>query len=321
GGGAGSYLMPTATLLGSPTATQTGNGLVTIKYLHIGGVPPYKYSWSPGGGSDLTTSALSAGTYTLIVTDSNGCSATLSAAITQPLQVLANSSVLSNVLCNRGKDGSAIALPGDGVVPYTYLWSNGVTSNNNLGLSAGSYSVIVTDNNGCMASASVVITSPTALVVSNGSKAITGSGCNGSAWVAASGATPPYKYSWTPGGATTDTINNLCPDNYCCTVTDSNGCIAVTCVVFVTGINELADANQLVVYPNPASDQFTLLFKGNAKGKLISLYNIPGQKIYEQQCNCQSSVINCQSFPDGVYFLKILMDDGSTQVRKLEIVK
>jgi hypothetical protein len=320
GGGGGSYLMSSATLLGSPIANQIGNGIITIQYIDTGGVSPYTYNWSPVGGTSIATYSITAGTYTITVTDHNGCTGTASASITQPLPVLVNPTVISNEPCYGDKSGSALVLPTQGVTPYTYLWTNGYTNNIVTGLSAGSYTIIVTDNNGCMGTAHIAITTPSALSLLPGSKI--SSGCNSSAWVAPSGATPPYTYLWTPGGETTDTIKNLCPDNYCCTVTDSNGCMKVTCInISATGLTQITNNEQVNVYPNPASNQITIRFNGNGKGNLISLYNIPGQKIYEQQCNCQSSIINCESFPGGVYFLKIIMQDGITFVKKVEIVK
>src|SRR5207244_1272537 len=138
-----------------------GNGSVTVAA--NGGIPGYNYAWSPAGGNSLTANNLPAGTYTVTVTDNNGCSITSTAVITEPTLLVANSSQLTSLSCFGGSNASAVAAGNGGTPAYNYSWSpaggNSATANN---LSAGNYTVAVTDANGCAVTTTVTITEPTA---------------------------------------------------------------------------------------------------------------------------------------------------------------
>ena len=106
-----------------------------------------------------------------------------------------------NVSCNGGNDGSATASASGGTMPYSYLWSNGSTMATANNLSAGTYTVTVTDDVNATATAMVTITEPTAVVATIISQ--TNIDCNnpvGSATAVGSGGTSPYSYSWSSGG-------------------------------------------------------------------------------------------------------------------------
>ncbi len=120
----------------------------------------YTYSWSTGATTS-SVSSLSAGTYTILVTDAHGCTATGSVTITQPAAVLlANATVNTNVSCNGGHNGSAQSAPSGGTSAYTYSWSTGATTSSVSSLSAGTYTILVTDAHGCTATGRVTITQP-----------------------------------------------------------------------------------------------------------------------------------------------------------------
>ncbi|CAH8285920.1 putative secreted protein (Por secretion system target) [Mariniflexile fucanivorans] len=191
-----------------------------------GGTPSYTYSWAPSGGTGATASGLSAGTYTVTVTDANGCIATRSFTITQPTALVATASSQTNLSCNGGSDGSATVSASGGIPSYTYSWApSGGTGAMASGLSAGTYTVTVTDANGCIATRSFTITQPTALMASITSQTnITcNGGATGAASVAATGGTAPYTYLWS-NGATTASISGVDAGIYNVTVTDANGC-------------------------------------------------------------------------------------------------
>jgi hypothetical protein len=129
-----------------------------------GGTSPYSYDWLGIGGSDdgATQAGLTAGTYTIEVSDANGCTATIIITITGPAEALsATASVLSEVSCNGGADGTATVVVTGGTSPYSYLWSNGSTDQTVTGLVAGTYTVTVLDANGCVVTADAIsITEP-----------------------------------------------------------------------------------------------------------------------------------------------------------------
>jgi hypothetical protein len=190
-----------------------------------GGTAPYTYSWSNGPTTQSIT-GLAAGIYTVTVTDNNSCTATRNYTITQPTAVSA-SAVQTNVACNGGTNGAINLTPFGGTSGYTFNWGSGITTEDRTGLAAGTYSVTITDANGCTGISSYTITQPTAI---SGSAVVTNVACNGGANGAInltpSGGTPGYTYNW-GGGITTEDRTGLAAGAYSVTITDANGCSAI----------------------------------------------------------------------------------------------
>ncbi|MEO8149104.1 MAG: T9SS type A sorting domain-containing protein [Bacteroidia bacterium] len=207
------------------------NGSATVN--PTGGTPPYSYLWNTSPiKTTKTVLGLSAGTYTVVVTDSKGCSSNCSITITQPPQLLALASV-TNVTCNGGTNGAIDLTVTGGNPPYSYNWSNGATTQDLTGLSAGSYQVTITDNKGCIAILNFVIIQPSHLSCSTIATNVScNGGSNGSGTVTATGGLPPYSYIWSNGGINA-TETGLPAGTYTVTVTDANGC-TTTCSLSVT---------------------------------------------------------------------------------------
>ncbi|MEZ4721512.1 MAG: T9SS type A sorting domain-containing protein [Flavobacteriales bacterium] len=189
-----------------------------------GGTSTYGYLWSTGASGNTTT-GLSAGNYSVTVTDANGCTVQNSSNITQPAALVASITNQNNVSCAGGSDGAILATQVGGTTPYGYLWSNGTTSSANSGLVAGTYTVTITDNNGCVDTEQITVSQPTPLVVSTTSVSNVSchGGSNGSIDMSVSGGTSPYAYSWN-NSANTQDISGMSAGNYTITVTDNNGC-------------------------------------------------------------------------------------------------
>jgi Secretion system C-terminal sorting domain/SprB repeat len=209
------------------------NGQVSA--IASGGVSQFQYAyvWFPGGTTSDTTSGLTAGCYTVITTDAAGCLATAVTCITQPSVLTATINQYELIFCNAGT-GALVCTPADGTYPYTYSWSNGSTDSVATGLIAGSYSMQVTDNNGCTASAAYTLTQPSVFTATPSS--VNNTNCmspNGEAIVSASGGTLPYYYLWSCNQYS-DTAKGLSPGTYTCIVTDSYSCM-VTDTVIVAG--------------------------------------------------------------------------------------
>ena len=201
------------------------NGTATVA--PTGGTPAYTYSWAPSGGTNATATGLSAGTYTVTVTDANACQATRSFTINQPTALNTTAGSKTDVSCNGGGNGTATVSPTGGTPGYTYSWApSGGTNATATGLAAGTYTVTVTDANACTGTKSFTITQPTALNTAAGSKTDVScnGGGNGTATVAPTGGTPGYTYSWAPSGGTTATATGLAAGTYTVTVTDANAC-------------------------------------------------------------------------------------------------
>lgn len=197
-----------------------GSAIVTPS----GGVAPYSYNWSSGHTINAVT-GLCVGGYTVTITDALGCSVIKNVTINQP-NTLTVSVSGANASCNGGNNGSATATPAGGTAPFSYLWNNGATTPTALGLSAGSYSVVVTDANGCSTNGNITIGEGSLITATIASTLATCGVCNGSATVSSpvGGAGGPYTYQWLPGGQTIPAINNLCPGAYTVQITDNNGC-------------------------------------------------------------------------------------------------
>jgi SprB repeat len=193
-----------------------------------GGTAPYALLWSTGQ-TGASVSGLAAGSYSVVATDANGCAATCTATVTEP-SALSLDCRSTDVTCHGANDGSATVTPLGGTPAYTYLWSNGSTASTISGLGAGTYSVTVTDANGCTAVRSFTIAESPALSVACSATNATCNGAgDGSASVAASGGTPAYSYLWS-NGATTATNAGLVAGAYAVTVTDALGCQAACSV-------------------------------------------------------------------------------------------
>ena len=190
-----------------------------------GGSAPYTYMWAPSGGTKDTASGLTAGTYTVSVTASCGSSVTASVTITQPNSLVATATTSSNVTCNAGSNGATASTVSGGTTPYTYAWTGGSTNNTATGLTAGTYTLSVTDNHGCTATASTAVTQPNALSFSAfiATDVLCHGGITGILTSEVRGGTAPYTYSWTPGGATNATATGLSAGTYTLTVRDACG--------------------------------------------------------------------------------------------------
>jgi hypothetical protein len=283
-----------------------------------GGTPPYTYSWAPNGGTNMqTVTTLTAGTYTLTVTDSNGCSATAAESITYPPMLTATPNLISEATCYGEDDGKASVTPIGGNQPYTYSWfPAGGTNATAESLSAGTYIVTVTDSNGCTATADVTITQAPGMVITTDSVDVSiFGGCVGEAAVTVvSGGVPPYTYLWSPGGQTTDTIKGQCEGAYCCTVTGANGCSEDVCVI-ITDASAVANISSgngpISIYPNPSNGLFTI--SGINREARVEIYDVLGQNLHTQTLggNPNKNLINLSDKASGVYFYRVVTNDGS----------
>ncbi len=207
------------------------NGEVTVTAM--GGSPSYSYNWSNGETTQTITN-VSVTTYIVTVTDVNGCTSSSSITLTEPQLLTASITAAltaggTNVSCNGGSDGSANLTVIGGTAGFSYLWSNSSTMEDPTGLSAGLYTVTITDTNGCTTTASITLIEPAGMnstsVLSdyNGSGVSCNSSCDGSIDVSVSGGSAPYSYMWNNSAVTQD-LNNLCEGAYSVIITDANGC-------------------------------------------------------------------------------------------------
>jgi len=204
-----------------------GNGAGAIYLTTTGGTAPITYSWSNGSTSE-DISGLVAGAYTLTATDANGCSFVHNESVANTTGTLQlDNAIVSDENCNDGAGAIDIFISG-GTTPYTYLWSNGATSEDISSLSAGSYSITVTDVNGCQVNGNYTINNNTGNLAATALG--TAENCSNGAGaidLTVTGGTGPYTYAWDHGPTTEDLIG-ISGGTYSCTVTDNAGCTVLT---------------------------------------------------------------------------------------------
>ena len=272
------------------------------------GTPPYSYQWSTGATTSMIT-GLAAGTYTVTVTDSNGCQATASGVVGQEGSDINVTAMATPVSCFGGNDGSIGLSVNGGTTPYTFLWSNGQTTPSIVNLTAGTYTVTVTDANGCTATASATVTAPSPV---NLNVTSTGAACadsnTGTATANVSGGTPGYSYQWSTG-ENTQTITGVCAGTYFVTVTDSNGCQATGSTTVTQGSNIVITTTSTPVSCFGGSDGTAT---ANASG------GTPG---YTYQWSNGSNTQTITNLSAGTYTVTVTDSQGCTGTKTVTVTQ
>lgn len=284
---------------------SNGNG-GAIDLTVSGGTVPYSYLWSNGSTTqDLNN--ISAGSYTVLVNDANGCQLSDTFTINQPSNAISAIISSNNISCNGENDGSASVSISGGTPPYEIIWNNGAITDSISLLPAGTYTVFINDNNNCSAQLSVTITEPSPLSFSHTSTPASCSACNdGTLTINPSGGTLPYTIDI--GVLGTSPFLNLLPDDYVVIITDANLCeyIDTVNVSFLSSIFENLSETNLKLYPNPANESIKLegSFNNNNLIKIYSAYGKLMDVLYFQNNNFIQN-INVSSYPSGVYIVNV----------------
>jgi len=278
---------------GSATVSVTGNG-------------PFTYNWSPTGGNGASANNLPAGIYTITVTDASNCTSTQTLSITEPIQLSSGTS-FTDETCNNS-NGTATATPSGGTGPYTYLWNNSMTTSQISGLTAGNYSVVITDANGCNTSSTVTVASAggPSVVVSSVVNVTCFGGASGSATANASSGQAPYTYSWSPTGGNAATANNLSAGTYTVTVTDSNGCTS-------TQTQVLTEPTAIVAATSSTSDDCN---SGNGTASVQITGGTPGYALLWNNGNTNDTIT---ALTAGSYTCTITDANGCTTLSTVNV--
>lgn len=229
---------------GNPTCSGKADGSILLDV--SGGVQPYFYDWS-NGASDKDIRLLPGGNYSLSMRDAHGCVKNLNTTLIEPAPLVIDLSLLSDVACLGGKNGSVLANVSGGTQPYQYAWKNAgeeLSYGSNLvtGLPAGTYSLAVRDKNNCVSDSYIEITSPQFLLESSVHKTDLScfEGTDGKAEVTVTGGTSPYLISWSNGVSGTSAAG-LAAGTYTITVQDAKGCSTINKAVIVSPANLAVD--------------------------------------------------------------------------------
>jgi len=292
----------------STTNASCGNSDGTASITVSDATAAYTFNWSNGANTSSITN-VSAGIYTVTVTNGSGCNYVDNAVIDDagaPSITLISS---SDVACNGACDGQVVVIAVGGGGQYTYLWSDGQTAATASGLCPGDYNVTVTDNLGCSAFAMYSITEPVVLT-SNVFAVDEVMGCDGSAFVNTSGGMMPYSFLWDdPAAQSNYMATNICGGTYNVVVTDANGCTTTSSAFIVTGVQEIPETASMQLYPNPNSGSFKIWsFIPGAVDFEISVIDLLGRtvqrKMYGSRNGILSTDIVLQSDP-GIYFVRL----------------
>lgn len=214
------------------------NGSLTV--VATGGVAPLRYSLDGGTSqTSATFSGLGEGDYEVTVSDANGCEFDETVTLTEANGPSITNSTPTNPSCN-GTNGAINIVAAGGAAPLTYSVDGGTTTQatgNVINLGDGTYNIVVSDANGCDATATVTLTDgPGPLITAANTTAPDCGAADGSIIITATGGTAPLDYS-IDGGTTsqaTGTFNNLSAATYNVVVADANGCEATQTVILNT---------------------------------------------------------------------------------------
>jgi hypothetical protein len=238
----------------------SGDNNATAQAHVVGGCQPYTYAWSGGGGTNANVSGLGAGTYTVTVTDDRGTTATGVVAITAPTAIGLTFSAITPVCIGQSNGTVNLNVTGGQTcAAYTYAWSNGATTQDLTGVTAGNYTVTVTDTLGCTATSTASVGSapnPDAGLATDTTK------CPGVAVTLQ--ATPGLAtYAWSQGGQTSS-IQVTAPGTYTVTVTNSGGCTGVDSILVQDfAVNPIVAWNLSVLSTTQPFVTYQWLLNGN----------------------------------------------------------
>lgn len=219
---------PTGIVATSAITNITCNGQADgeIVLTVSGGLPPYSYQWT-GGNYNQTADNLAPNTYSVVISDANGCQTNLTNLVVTEPPALSLTATPTDVSCFGGFDGAVALAVSGGTPTYTYRWSNNrITQNLNF-VVANNYSVTVTDANGCQDSTTAIVAQADSFTVV---RTVTNVSCrgagDGSIDLVVSGANPPYTYVWSANanGYAGTTLTGLSGASYQVTITDSRNC-------------------------------------------------------------------------------------------------
>lgn len=268
--GSATVVAVTVAATAAATNTSCGNNNGAAMASATGGTSPYTYLWS-NAQTTASITGLAPGSYSVTITDNAGCSGTATANIgtSTPVSVTTNS---TNAACGAS-DGSANVVSPTGT-QYTYLWSDGQTTDQATGLGAGTYVVTVTDTvGGCSGTAVASVNNTGAPTVTAVKADVTCNGDNtGSIDITVTGGATPYTFAWS-NTATTEDVTGLAAGTYIVTVTGNDGCISSSSSVISEPVAITASAVASNVSCNGGTDGSVNLIASGGTGALTYLWS------------------------------------------------
>lgn len=291
-----------------------------VQVFPMGGQGPYAFNWSTGD-TVFAVGNLGGGTYSVTVTDQNGCASSTSLMVGEP-PVLTASYQVTELKCAGDGTGAIDVSPSGGVGNYRYSWSTGDTTQDLTALSGGTYTLNMTDGNGCTYMKSLTVFEPSQLMLSLFEVPATSGNKDGSATASPSGGVPPYSYLWNDSAMQTSaTANGLAGGWYTVVVTDSNGCQKMDSVMVSTMVGLNATALEgLEAWPNPAHQSFAvkLPYASAWNGRFFDAMGREVQPALKLQAGLRMEW-NLEGLSNGIYMLRL--EDGQGESAWLKLIK
>ncbi|MGZ2370747.1 T9SS type B sorting domain-containing protein [Ancylomarina sp. YFZ004] len=312
------------------------NGNVELEV--ISGATPYTVSWNTGSVTQNIYN-LKFGTYTYTVIDNEDCEFTNTVNLTQPDTLIAEINIFNDVICYAQNDGEASAAVSGGTVPYKFSWSNGETTQNISNLRPKKYELLVTDENDCQDTASVVIEEPEELLLRVEANRPTVEGANdGAIFSKAFGGIPDYKISWEieTGSDMWSLLNesdleitDLDRGKYRLTLSDVNSCATDTIINLEYLYDRLIEIPKAFT-PNQDgyNDYWDILRIEYIQRLTIVIYDRLGASVYqftgtgnEYKGNPWTGKTNNSDLPIGSYYYAIEADDSKPLTGSVTIAR
>ena len=280
-------------------ADDCGNNKGAIQVMPDGGTAPYMYTWAAGPvdiGDTGTVENIPTGTYSVTVTDDNGCFYVENIEVGGPTATLSASNTVTDVACAGESNGAISVTAAGGFSPYTYDWSNGATIPDNADLPAGEYTVTITDSKVCTYTETFTVGTQSNLSVT---VEITKGAPDATAIATATGGVEPYTYEWC-NGQTTQEATGLDEGNCSLTVIDALGCTVVENIDIVVNNPEVTIAMTAGISCNGLTDG---ALQATATG---------GKPNYTYAWNTGATTSSLASIGAGTYEVTVTDEAGNT---------
>ena len=304
--------------------TDDSNGMVS--WAPVGGVGNFTVMVSDSTLTGTSYNGLSAGTYTVLVSDGNGCSTSEMVEVMNAVPVVATATSTS-VTCSGSEDGvvSIDATGGTGAFQYSDNGNDFLATNEFDDLVADDYTFYAQDENGCIAEADVEVMSPDPIVIGGFPSEGEDTG-NAVIDISVTGGTPDYSYEWTgPGvdGTTTADLEGLSSGTYTVEVTDAAGCSEVATFNVVTGIYELAGGVEAQIFPNPSTGLFQVQWEGWTGGDVaFSVIDARGRQVTQGVWAGAGSsfltTLDLSGLENGLYRLNVVSNGVPSSIQLLK---
>lgn len=303
------------------------------------GIAPYTVNWSNNTTGIALSDITSGVVYTALIKDSVGCVGSYSLSFDEIVPMNLSADIYS-VKCYGQNTGGIMVTVTGGVMNYTYDWNTNDSTQNLYSLTIGTYTLNVTDLNGCSITESFVITQPNEIAGTIIHQNV-GFNQSGSIDLNVSGGVTPYNFEWNNGVSSED-LNGIFDGFYEVEIIDANGCFASANVIILNieyaqsndflinseldtpnlesgettmGISEM-NVSDVSIYPNPAIENTTVVW-GEMDVNLVQVYDMTGKVVNTIEIGSTQNSIQINGISTGEYFVKLITTNGDQMVKKV----